>query len=189
MEQHTPESKTNQKVAERDEICKTSIPGSNPGGASKLFLANFGSGCGSPHSVPALYNSGYYNRRPNAMHADNADGPTHVKYRYLDASALAKLYVDEPHSETMRAFLNAHPKPFQTTALCFAEAMNVLKRKWQRKQMPNDRYLEAVRHLTIDAWGKVVEVQDYGVFDPFIQNDLGRSSRLMASMRPTLFSY
>ena len=30
-----PESKTNQQDTEPSEICKTSIPGSNPGGASK----------------------------------------------------------------------------------------------------------------------------------------------------------
>jgi hypothetical protein len=33
-EYQRPESKTNQQLAEPDEICKTSIPGSNPGGAS-----------------------------------------------------------------------------------------------------------------------------------------------------------
>jgi hypothetical protein len=31
-------------------------------------------------------------------------------------------------------FVNQHPKPFQTTALCFAEAMNVLKAKWLKKR-------------------------------------------------------
>jgi hypothetical protein len=35
-EHQTPESKTNQQDREPDEICKTSIPGSNPGGASKI---------------------------------------------------------------------------------------------------------------------------------------------------------
>jgi hypothetical protein len=34
-EYQRPESKTIQQLAEPDEICKTSIPGSNPGGASK----------------------------------------------------------------------------------------------------------------------------------------------------------
>src|SRR4029453_17740662 len=36
-EYQRPESKTNQQLAEPDEICKTSIPGSNPGGASKIL--------------------------------------------------------------------------------------------------------------------------------------------------------
>jgi hypothetical protein len=36
-EHQRPESKTNQQLAEPNEICKTSIPGSNPGGASKFL--------------------------------------------------------------------------------------------------------------------------------------------------------
>jgi hypothetical protein len=36
-EYQRPESKTNQQLTEPDEICKTSIPGSNPGGASKFL--------------------------------------------------------------------------------------------------------------------------------------------------------
>jgi len=38
-EDQRPESKTMQQLTEPDEICKTSTPGSNPGGASnpKLF--------------------------------------------------------------------------------------------------------------------------------------------------------
>jgi hypothetical protein len=38
-EYQRPESKTIQQLTEPEEICKTSIPGSNPGGASnpKLF--------------------------------------------------------------------------------------------------------------------------------------------------------
>src|SRR5262245_9764093 len=33
-----PESKTNQQDRDPDEICKTSIPGSNPGGASSFHM-------------------------------------------------------------------------------------------------------------------------------------------------------
>ncbi len=102
------------------------------------------------------------------------DTPEWVKYRYLDASVLVKLYVDEPHSETVRQFVSQHPKPFQTTALCLAEAMNVLKAKWLKKQLPVDDYLRAVRRLTVDAWGKVIEIQDYGLLNPSIHNGLAR---------------
>src|SRR6186997_17222 len=35
-EHQRPESKTNQQLSQLYEICKTSIPGSNPGGASTL---------------------------------------------------------------------------------------------------------------------------------------------------------
>ena len=39
-EYQRPESKTIQQLAVPDEVCKTSTPGSNPGGASK-FISNF----------------------------------------------------------------------------------------------------------------------------------------------------
>jgi len=96
------------------------------------------------------------------------------KARYLDASALVKLYVVEPHSDVVRAFMNAHPKPFNTTSLCFAEALNVLKRKWLKKELTTDAYLKATHRLTVAAWGKEIELQNYGLVDPFVHNDVER---------------
>ena len=44
-ERQKPESKTNQQLSQPCEICKTSIPGSNPGGASNLRFMNARGGC------------------------------------------------------------------------------------------------------------------------------------------------
>ena len=42
-EDQRPESKTIQQLAEPDEVCKTSTPGSNPGGASNFPQKSIGS--------------------------------------------------------------------------------------------------------------------------------------------------
>jgi len=47
---------------------------------------------------------------------------------FLDTSALVKLVVNEPDSDTLRRFVNAH-SPRYTPSLCFAEALGVLKGK------------------------------------------------------------
>jgi predicted nucleic acid-binding protein len=97
-----------------------------------------------------------------------------VKVRYLDASALVKLYVDEEHSLRVRAFVDRHPQPFQTTSLCFAEALNVFKRKWLKETLTLDQYLYAVHRLTVDAWGNAIQVEDFGTADPFLHQELAR---------------
>src|SRR5258708_36380060 len=91
-----------------------------------------------------------------------------VKARYLDASALVKLYVDEPHSDVVRAFVNEHPKPFNTTSLCFAEAFTVFKRKWLDKDLTTEAYLTATSRLRVAAWGNEIEVHDFGLMEPFV---------------------
>jgi len=85
-----------------------------------------------------------------------------------------KLYVQEEHSSRVRDFVNNHPKPFQTTSLCFAEAISVLKRKWMKKELSIADYLEAIRRITVDGWGRAIDVEDFGLFDPFKQKDLER---------------
>jgi uncharacterized protein with PIN domain len=67
--------------------------------------------------------------------------PTSVKARYLDASALVKLLVDEGDCAPLRAFCNGEPN-VRTTALCVAEALGVFKRKWLRKELTLEQYLQ-----------------------------------------------
>ncbi len=95
-----------------------------------------------------------------------------VKARYLDASTIVKLFVHEPYSDIVQAFFESHPKPFNTTSLCFAEAFTVLKRKWLEKTLSLEEYLKATNRLRIAAWGKEIEVHDYGFMDPFVQKDV-----------------
>ena len=49
---------------------------------------------------------------------------------YLDASAAVKLVLREPGFGNLRKYL--HLRGSLITTLCFAEALGVLKREWQR---------------------------------------------------------
>ena len=69
---------------------------------------------------------------------------------FFDASALAKVYSDEPRSDVVREYFRNRSTKY-TTPFCFYEAMNVLKGKWKHKgQLSIDQYLHAAFQLT--AW-------------------------------------
>jgi predicted nucleic acid-binding protein len=51
---------------------------------------------------------------------------------FFDASALAKVFTDEPGSNIVREYWNSRATKY-TTPFCFYEAMNVLKGKWKHK--------------------------------------------------------
>lgn len=66
---------------------------------------------------------------------------------FFDASALAKVYCDEPCSDVARRYFRTCATKY-TTPFCFYEAMNVLKGKWKHKgQLTIDQYLEAAFQL------------------------------------------
>src|SRR5204862_6246491 len=48
------------------------------------------------------------------------------------------------------------------------------KRKWMKSALTVNEYLEAIHDLRIAAWGNEIEVQEYGLADPFIQKDVDR---------------
>lgn len=69
---------------------------------------------------------------------------------FFDASALAKVYSEEPRSDIARQYFCDRPMKY-TTPFCFYEAMNVLKGKWKHKsQLTIEQYLEAASQLA--AW-------------------------------------
>ena len=69
---------------------------------------------------------------------------------FFDASALAKVYSDEPRSDVVREYFRLRSTKY-TTPFCFYEAMNVLKSKWKHKgQLSLEQYLNATFQLT--AW-------------------------------------
>src|SRR5206468_827485 len=41
-------------------------------------------------------------------------------------------------------------------------------------ELTTDAYLDAVYRLTVAASGKEIELQDYGLMDPFVQKDVKR---------------
>ncbi len=91
-----------------------------------------------------------------------APGFEWAKVHYLDASALLKLVIDEGDCGPVRRFFNSNTN-FCTTPLCLAEAIGVLKRKWEGGQIEADEYFAATRALIINA--NRIELDDVGLVD------------------------
>jgi predicted nucleic acid-binding protein len=69
-----------------------------------------------------------------------------MKFSYVDASAAVKLVTDEPRSDVVKNYFNGPtPRSGYITALCFAEALGVLKRKWWKTE--RDRYFANCYYL------------------------------------------
>jgi predicted nucleic acid-binding protein len=88
-----------------------------------------------------------------------------AKVRYLDASALVKLVIDEGDHEPVRSFFSSNTN-FCATSLCLAEALGVIKGKWNYGRISEEQYFEATRELIIWAWGKKIEIDDINFFSP-----------------------
>ncbi len=96
-----------------------------------------------------------------------------LKIKYLDASALVKLYIDEIGSQELREFFDSNTN-FHTTWLCLAEALACLKSKWNGRQSKNiatkidtETYFEATRKLIIN-WRMRIETGDLELIVPSI---------------------
>jgi len=86
-----------------------------------------------------------------------------AKHRYLDASALVKVVVDEGDHEAVRSFFIANTN-LGATSLCVMEALGVLKAKWTHGRISEDAYFNASSQLVQYASGKKLEVEDIGLF-------------------------
>jgi predicted nucleic acid-binding protein len=98
--------------------------------------------------------------------------PRWVKIKYVDASALVKLYIDENGSQNLREFFYSNMANFLTTWLCLAEALNILKSKWVGKQskdsatkIERDKYLKSTIDLVVD-WRGRIDSDDLKEYDP-----------------------
>jgi len=70
-----------------------------------------------------------------------------IRTHYIDASAIVKLLVNEPCSNTMQSYFDRWSN-FYTTSICFAEALGVLKAKcFYRKEIERETYFDACDHL------------------------------------------
>ena len=66
----------------------------------------------------------------------------HLKINYLDASAVLRFVLNEPGSHAViNYFLDDGSGSFHITSLCLAEALGVLKSKWQRKKISIEEYI------------------------------------------------
>src|SRR5438876_12323036 len=85
-----------------------------------------------------------------------------AKARYLDASALVKLVVDEPDHERVRTFFASNTN-FAATSLCVTEALGAIKAKWVHNRLTEDQYFKAARSLVQMATRKI-EVDSIDLF-------------------------
>jgi predicted nucleic acid-binding protein len=74
-----------------------------------------------------------------------------VKVKYLDTSAIVKLFLDEDGSDNIRTYYNSHIN-FCCAEMTFYEAMNVLKSRLFKGDK-KDQYFENIRKLRIMGWG------------------------------------
>ena len=89
-----------------------------------------------------------------------------VRADFFDASALAKVYSDEPGSDVARQYFNSRPTKY-TTPFCFYEAMNVLKGKWKYKgKLSIEQYLDAALRLTAWYGASSSQVKDLDFTEP-----------------------
>jgi len=85
---------------------------------------------------------------------------------FFDASALTKVYCDEPGSDIVRSYFRSRATKY-TTPFCFYEAMNVLKGKWKfRGQLTLEQYLDAAFQLTAWFGASSSQVKDLNFTDP-----------------------
>ena len=88
-----------------------------------------------------------------------------AKVRYLDASALIKLVVDEVDCENIREFFNGNVN-FCTTSLCLSEALSRIKGLWKKgkpgqSKLTMEEYLSSTRillrytHSLVKSHGKI----------------------------------
>lgn len=88
-----------------------------------------------------------------------------VKTRYLDASALVKLVINEVDHAPVRLFFQSNVN-FCATSLCLAEALGVVKAKWTYGRISEEEYFGATRELVINAWGGKIEINNVDLFSP-----------------------
>ena len=92
-----------------------------------------------------------------------------IRVRYLDASALVKLVVDEGDCEPLRTFYNSNCH-FCATSVCLVEALGVIKGKWLRKSLTEDQYIAASHQLIANA--QSIEIDNVELFAPASFNTL-----------------
>lgn len=86
----------------------------------------------------------------------------------FDASALVKVFANEPDSEAVRTYFHAEPTKY-TTPFCFYETLNILKSKWvYRNELDRDAYLARSYRLAVWYQSAVRHVNDLDFTDPTV---------------------
>ena len=80
-----------------------------------------------------------------------------AKVKYLDTSAIVKLYLDEEGSLNFRNYFHSHSN-FCTAIMTFYESMNVLKSRLYNGKIAK-KYHDAIEDLAIHGWGGKIEIE------------------------------
>jgi predicted nucleic acid-binding protein len=84
----------------------------------------------------------------------------------FDASALVKIFTDEPKSDVVREYFYSRATKY-TTPFCFFEALNILKSKWRYQgQLQRDEYLAAAFKLTAWYGAAAQKIKDTDLTNP-----------------------
>lgn len=88
----------------------------------------------------------------------------------FDASALVKLYVDEPGSPELRQYWRTQATRY-TTPFCFYETLGTLKRLKLKRAITKERYLHAARELAALFRVSQSQMDDIEFLDPEVFRD------------------
>ena len=85
---------------------------------------------------------------------------------FFDASALVKVFANEPASQIVRSYWRSRATKY-TTPYCFYEALNILKSKWKyQNELTVTEYLNAAYELTAWYGASSAKLDDLDFSDP-----------------------
>lgn len=84
----------------------------------------------------------------------------------FDASALVKVWVDEPDCGPARHYFNTQSPTKYTTPFCYFETLSAMKLKWLRGQITREVYLNAAFALTVWFQASARKVNDIDLTHP-----------------------
>ena len=100
-----------------------------------------------------------------------------IRTHYLDASAIVKLLVNEPCSNTMRSYFKSRSN-FYITSICFAEALGVLKVKCvYRSEIDRETYFAACDHLMSLVSENNLHIDEISISDIKVFSEVERLSK------------
>jgi len=97
-----------------------------------------------------------------ALEAAHVDDLEYGTIYFTDASALIKLFIEEKGSTELRRFVSQCGVIY-TTALCFGEALGVMKRKrFFEKSLSQDQYISASNNLRAHISSNIIKFVEGG---------------------------
>lgn len=84
----------------------------------------------------------------------------------FDASALVKVWVDEPDCGPARHYFNTQSPTKYTTPFCYFETLSAMKLKWLRGLITREVYLNAAFALTVWFQASARSVKDIDFTNP-----------------------